>query len=202
LYLHKLIAWAQIVAESKFPPFVSCCPFPVLQIRVVSSPCSPLSMQLEPVTHVLVFVSSTQQPFKDLGLGLLTLLLHYFCLYLHFCYFLPVVLCCPAVFRPTDKNRQESSGTTRNHLDSVINHWDAASITCVLPSDYCYRPVVNWWSSLGMSGFCDSVRAEFAQNRPPCTEFGVLCRIEENLPNGTENAKILLIFVNPFTYNG
>ena len=61
-------------------------------------------------------MSSTQQPFKDLGLGLLTLLLHYFCLYLHFCYFLPVVLCChavscsvlccpvvwcPAVFRPT-----------------------------------------------------------------------------------------------------
>ena len=27
----------------------------------------------------------------------------------------------------------------------------------------------------------------FAQNRPPCTEFGVLCRIEENLPNGTES---------------
>jgi len=54
-------------------------------------------------------MSSTQQPFNDLGLGLLTLLLHYFCLYLHFYYFLssgcPVVSCailrCPAVFRPT-----------------------------------------------------------------------------------------------------
>jgi len=33
-------------------------------------------------------------------------------------------------------------------------------------------------------------------------EFGVLCRIEENVPIGTENEKILLIFVNPFTYNG
>jgi len=43
-----------------------------------------------------------------------------------------------------------------------------------------------------MTGFCDSVRAE----------FGILCRIEESLLNGAENAKILLIFVNPFTYNG
>jgi len=34
----------------------------------------------------------------------------------------------------------------------------------------------------------------FVQNRPSCTEFGVLCRIDENLPNGSENAKILLIF--------
>jgi len=34
----------------------------------------------------------------------------------------------------------------------------------------------------------------FAQNRPPCTEFGVLPRIEENLPNGAENATVLLIF--------
>jgi len=42
----------------------------------------------------------------------------------------------------------------------------------------------------------------FAQNPPPCAEFGVLRRIEENLPNGAENANILLIFVNPFTYNG
>jgi len=42
----------------------------------------------------------------------------------------------------------------------------------------------------------------FAQNRPHCAEFGVLHRIKENLPNGAENAKILLIFVNPFTYNG
>jgi len=41
----------------------------------------------------------------------------------------------------------------------------------------------------------------FAQNQPPCAEYGVLCRIEENLPNDAENAKILLIFVNPFTYN-
>jgi len=41
----------------------------------------------------------------------------------------------------------------------------------------------------------------FAQNLPPCAEFGVLHRLEENLPNGAENAKILLIFVNPFTYN-
>ena len=46
------------------------------------------------------------------------------------------------------------------------------------------------------------LRAEnFAQNPPPCTEFGVLCRTEENLPNGTDDTKILLIFVNPFTYN-
>jgi len=42
----------------------------------------------------------------------------------------------------------------------------------------------------------------FVQNRPPCAEFGVLRRIDENLPNGAENAKIVLIFVNPFTYNG
>jgi len=42
----------------------------------------------------------------------------------------------------------------------------------------------------------------FVQNLPSCAEFGVLRRIEKNLPNGTENAKILLIFVNPFTYNG
>jgi len=37
------------------------------------------------------------------------------------------------------------------------------------------------------------------QNRPACAEFGVLHRLEENLPNDAENAKILLIFVNPFT---
>jgi len=42
----------------------------------------------------------------------------------------------------------------------------------------------------------------FVQNLPPCAEFGVLRRIEENLPNGAENLNILLIFVNPFTYNG
>jgi len=42
----------------------------------------------------------------------------------------------------------------------------------------------------------------FAQNQPSSTEFGVLRRIEENLPNGAKNAKILLIFVNPFTYDG
>jgi len=49
---------------------------------------------------------------------------------------------------------------------------------------------------LAMSGFCDSARAlqNFAQNRSPCTEFGVLRRIEENLPNGTENAKIFADF--------
>jgi len=41
----------------------------------------------------------------------------------------------------------------------------------------------------------------FAQNQPPCAEFGVMCRIELNLANGTKNAKILPIFVNPFTYN-
>ena len=29
----------------------------------------------------------------------------------------------------------------------------------------------------------------------------MLCRIEKNLPSGAENAKILLIIVNPFTYN-
>jgi len=47
-----------------------------------------------------------------------------------------------------------------------------------------------------MSGFCDSARAlqNFAQNRSPCTEFGVLRRIEENLPDGTENAKIFADF--------
>jgi len=47
-----------------------------------------------------------------------------------------------------------------------------------------------------MSGFCDSGRTEF------CAEFGVLRRIEKNLPNGAEDAKILRIFVIPFTYNG
>jgi len=35
----------------------------------------------------------------------------------------------------------------------------------------------------------------FAQNRPPYAEFGVLRRIEENFPNGAENAKTLLIFL-------
>jgi len=50
-----------------------------------------------------------------------------------------------------------------------------------------------------MSGFCDFARAEFC--RLHCTEFAVLRRIEENLPNGAENVKILPIFVNPFTYN-
>ena len=45
-----------------------------------------------------------------------------------------------------------------------------------------------------------NLRAQnLAQNRPPCAEFGVLRKIEENLPNGAENAKILLISVNPFT---
>ena len=47
-----------------------------------------------------------------------------------------------------------------------------------------------------MSGFCDSAHAKF------CAESATLRRIEENLPNGAENVKILLIFVNPFTYNG
>ena len=42
----------------------------------------------------------------------------------------------------------------------------------------------------------------FAENQPPCAEVGVLHTIEENLPNGAENSKMLLIFVNPFTYNG
>ena len=42
---------------------------------------------------------------------------------------------------------------------------------------------------------------KFSQNWPPCAEFGVLCRIEENLPNGVENAKILLIFVNPLGHS-
>jgi len=50
-----------------------------------------------------------------------------------------------------------------------------------------------------MSGFCTQ---NFAQNRPPGAEFGVLHRIEKNLPNGAENVKMLLIFVNHFTYNG
>jgi len=68
LYLHKLIAWGQIVAESKFPPFVGWCRFPVLQIRVVSSPCSPLSMQLEPVTHVLVFDVVNTTTIQGLGI--------------------------------------------------------------------------------------------------------------------------------------
>ena len=45
LHLHKLIVWGPIVTESKFPPFVGCCRFPVLQIRVVSCPGSPISMQ-------------------------------------------------------------------------------------------------------------------------------------------------------------
>jgi len=38
------------------------------------------------------------------------------------------------------------------------------------------------------------VRILHVQNQPPCAEFGVLRRVEENLPNGAENAKILLIF--------
>ena len=41
---------------------------------------------------------------------------------------------------------------------------------------------------------------KLAQNQPPCAEFGVLRRIEENLPNGAENAKTWLIFVNPFKF--
>jgi len=53
-----------------------------------------------------------------------------------------------------------------------------------------------------MSGFCDYARAEFCAESAILSEFGVLCRIEENLPNGAENAKCLLIFVNPFTYSG
>jgi len=39
----------QIVSESKFPPFVSCCRFLVLQIRVLSCPGYPISRQLEPI---------------------------------------------------------------------------------------------------------------------------------------------------------
>jgi len=53
-----------------------------------------------------------------------------------------------------------------------------------------------------MSGFCDLHAQNFAQYQPPHAEFGVLRRIEENLPNGAENAKILQIFVHPFTNNG
>jgi len=53
-----------------------------------------------------------------------------------------------------------------------------------------------------MSGFCDLRMQNSAQNPPPCAESGVLCRIEKNLPNGAKNVKILLIFVNPFTYSG
>ena len=48
---------------------------------------------------------------------------------------------------------------------------------------------------------CRDVRILRAQNRPHCAEFGVLRRIEENLPNGMENVKFFLIFVNPFTCN-
>ena len=92
----------------KVPPFVSCCPFPVLQIRVISSPCSPLSMQLELVTHVLVLdvVNTTTiqglgirptYSFASLLLSILTLLL--------LSSGCPVLSCsvlwCPAVFRPT-----------------------------------------------------------------------------------------------------
>ena len=39
------------------------------------------------------------------------------------------------------------------------------------------------------------VRFTFVKNLPPCAEFGVMRKIEENLPNGAENAKIFLIFV-------
>ena len=52
----------------KVPPFVSCCPFPVLQIRVISSPCSPLSMQLELVTHVLVLDVVNTTTIQGLGI--------------------------------------------------------------------------------------------------------------------------------------
>jgi len=41
---------------------------------------------------------------------------------------------------------------------------------------------------------------KLAQNQPPCAELWVLRRIEENLPNGAENAKTWLIFVNPFKF--
>ena len=59
-----------------------------LAMRCVLAMCSLPSED----TAVVVLIAPSQQPFKDLGLGLLTLLLHYFSLYLHFCYFLPVVL--------------------------------------------------------------------------------------------------------------
>ena len=54
-------------------------------------------------------------------------------------------------------------------------------------------------SYVAMSGFCAQ---NFAQNWPPCAEFGVLRRIEDNLPNNAKNAKNLPIFISPFTYNG
>ena len=49
----------QIISESKFPPFIGCCRFLVLQIRVVSCPCSPISMQLEPIDYKNNVDSST-----------------------------------------------------------------------------------------------------------------------------------------------
>ena len=49
VHLHKLIAWVRSSQNTGFPPFVGCCRFPVLQIRVVSCPGSPISMQLEPI---------------------------------------------------------------------------------------------------------------------------------------------------------
>jgi len=53
----------------------------------------------------------------------------------------------------------------------------------------------------------DSAGAEYSAGAEFCAESAtlrriwewILHRIEENLPNGSENAKILLIFVNPFS---
>ena len=51
----------------------------------------------------------------------------------------------------------------------------------------------------GMTRVVTILRAQnFVQNPSSCAEYGVLRRMEENLPNGAKNAKILLIFV---TYN-
>jgi len=52
-----------------------------------------------------------------------------------------------------------------------------------------------------MSGFCDSALAEFCAESAALCRIVVLRRIEENLSDATENAKILLILVNPFSYN-
>jgi len=47
----------------------------------------------------------------------------------------------------------------------------------------------------------DSAGAEFCAESATLRRIWewILHRIEENLPNGSENAKILLIFVSPFT---
>ena len=49
-----------------------------------------------------------------------------------------------------------------------------------------------------MSGFCDSAYAEFCAESATLRRIWGPVRIVENLPNGAENVKILLIFLTLF----